>query len=244
MNDAAADRVLQVLVASVRPMIERYAKKYAAYWARMDWEELAAVGTEAALTAARRFDPKRGKPFESLARLHVVGAMRLRVRRERRETNERVDAAQDADLFEGTAERPSPRSPAHTPKEMHARAVQERRLHAHRMALTSLVEAGTIHAEKLILQKEETANAVTTINAVLASFSAQERQAFLLFHRLHMDQNAIAAALHISRSTVQRHVVRVVEAMKAAFVAAEIESRESVLDAWAHIDHVTDGSAD
>ncbi|MFO0611539.1 MAG: sigma-70 family RNA polymerase sigma factor [Polyangiaceae bacterium] len=218
---------IDVLVRSVTPMLERYARSFAAEWPRFQSGDFLSIAFEAALDAAARFDPAKGV-FPVFVRLRVLGAFYDFIRKEFRETPLEIQAVRMASL-----EVPKAKAPPFdaSPAEARAHLVREQRLRVQRMAILSVATQTEVNPESLILEKDETARAVGAMNAALKDLKDAERKALI---RTRVDGRTLqetADELGVSTKSVQRYIERAATRLRDALVEAGIESHESAIDA-------------
>lgn len=223
-----------VLVRSVEHIVKRYASKYHHQWPRISRDEFYSAGLEGVRRATEVYDDARR--FPPLARRFIVWAMQECVRKATRPTDPMLAAVIDASLRDDGGE-----GPPHVPfdgtfKDARAAQIARNRFRLQQWGLHALLSVDRpIDPEQLAVEREETEHAVTTMNRVIGALPREQRAVFEM-HRIHDKQHTeVAAAVGISVSTVQRHLLRVEAALKEGLVAAGIESRARVAHAWSRI---------
>lgn len=221
---------IDVLFRSIQPMLDRYARIFAADWPRIPASEFTSIAYEAAHDCALRFDAEKGS-FSGFARVRVLGAFYDYIRKELRESNAAIDAVRAASIELPPKAEPLPFDA--TPAEARAHLVREQRLRVQRMALMAVATQEQLDPETLILEKHETATAVAAMNAALAELKGGERIA-LLRTRVHgKTLEETATELGVSTKSVQRYIERAATRLRQALIEAGIETAESALDAVA-----------
>lgn len=245
MSAPKSPRELDVLVRSVLPMLQKFADHFAHYWRKIPRDDFYSAGNESLHHAAVNFDPERKRDFERYARKYVVGAMQKCARLGSRVHNAQIDAAQleslndDDDLDDATLKaRLTERWNAGLkgPEAGTKTAEQEMRL---RMQLLMVSYVMTLDkqltSEALLLEREETAHGIETMNRTLAEFTPNHRRAYRMHRLERRTREEIAGILGCATKTVGRWLKTIEDKLKAALVAAGIESWEDVQQAWFHV---------
>lgn len=219
---------IDVLFRSVQPMLDRYARIFAADWPRIPANEFVSVAYEAAHDCARRFDSAKG-PFAPFARVRVLGAFYDYIRKELRESNVTMGAVRAAHVSLGIPTAAPPFDA--TPAEARAHIVREQRLRVQRMAVLATATQEQIDPEALILEKHETAAAVGAMNKALAELKDGERVALLRTRVQGKTLEETATELNVSTKSVQRYIERAATRLRTALIEAGIETPESAFDA-------------
>jgi RNA polymerase sigma factor (sigma-70 family) len=96
LNPGLQRRSFETVLAANQPRIDRFARRYSQSrpW---DREDLIQVGRLALWNACRRYDARRGHPFEHYATRAIVRAMRREVKREERHWTHRADPRTSTD---------------------------------------------------------------------------------------------------------------------------------------------------
>lgn len=228
-----------VLIRSCMHVMEKYARKFASYYPGIPHNEFASSGLEALRLAALEYDESRGR-FPPFARRFIVWKMRECRKRERKHPEPMLDAVEDAALRDDGGTPPAPTKAylamEETPEEQKQSYVTRNRFLVQRMAASALlVTDAPIDPESTYLAREEVGHAVDTMNRVIHGLPARDREIFRM-HRIHdRQQDDVARAHGVSVDTVRRALRSVEDRLKEGLVAAGIESRERVANAWSRI---------
>lgn len=226
---------VDVLVNSEMPTVKGFARQQHRSWPRISEAEFVSAGSDGLLRAAKRFDPSSGRPFAPYARRFILFAMRTLIARETGRPEAELEAMEKVSETDGNHDDlpPVDRGPLlgfdDTPKDATAVAIKRARIRVVRFAFAVLMQANRpLDPESLLLEREETEHATSTVNRAMSDVTPEQREAFRLRHIEDMSELEVAARLGISDRTVRRHLRRVEAAIRDALVRAGIETSESM----------------
>jgi len=199
-------------------MVENLALALRGEWPRVRYEDLFQAGSEALSRAAIRYDEEREVPFEGFAFKRVRGAMlkeahgatfltravRAAVRADEHDEPEPAVATSVLEALDRTPEV--------------ARAELKEHLRARVASMAAAAALATPDPEEAMIEAGQTRMALDALKDVVAELGDDEQTLLRMYYTELANLDAIVAALHISKRSVQRLHEQVKQVLKKRLI--------------------------